>query len=185
MDYYNNLRQAASEPLHEYHQKITAALDTLKAIGAPIPTAEEQGRRVVKSLDPSRYSDYQMRLHNRLVEGERDVYPKTLDAAFDIASKLLRTTHARDQPQSTMQARVLVAEQSHKRDKKRTNRISDFSNKNKNGDDRSTNINKTRVEMTGALPELHQISRAHDASSATRPGTGFSTARSSTKPETP
>ena len=55
VDYYNNLRQAASEPLHEYHQKITAALDTLKAIGAPIPTAEEQGRRVVKSLDPSRY----------------------------------------------------------------------------------------------------------------------------------
>ena len=141
-DYYNNLRQAASEPLHEYHQKITAALDTLKAIGAPIPTAEEQGRRVVKSLDPSRYADYQMRLHNRLVEGERDVYPKTLDAAFDIASKLLRTTHARDQPQSTMQARVLVAEQSHKRDKKHKNRISDFSNNNKN--DRSTNNYKNK-----------------------------------------
>ena len=46
VDYYNNLRQAPSEPLHAYHQKVTAALDTLRAIGAP----KEQGRRVVKSL---------------------------------------------------------------------------------------------------------------------------------------
>lgn len=81
-----SLSQQSYETLTRFKERFDAAILALQAVGADVPTAEDQAIEFINRLDKSRFAEFQVELANN-VYLQVGVYPQSLTDAYNAASR--------------------------------------------------------------------------------------------------
>ena len=84
----SNMRQRQSENLGDYLHRLNNAKGTYTLLGLTLPWEESLSITYIQCLEPSKYSDFLIYLHNELSNG-RDIFPTDLTGPVSKASKWL------------------------------------------------------------------------------------------------